>query len=62
MIDAEEYGSFSIWQGGEKVAGGSGPLEMVRREAAHYAAVYRQDGPVKVYVRKLKERKSNADR
>ena len=59
MIDSEEYGSFSIWQGGEKVAGGSGPFEMVRREAAHYAAVYRQDGPVKVYVRKLKPRKSN---
>ena len=60
-MDSEEYGSFSIWQGGEKVAGGSGPLEMVRREAAHYAAMYRQDGPVKVSVRKLKPRKSNAD-
>ena len=59
VIETEEHGSFSIWQDGMKVAGGSGPLEAIRREAAHYAAMYRQDGPVKVIVRKLKPRKTN---
>lgn len=52
-----EWGSFSVIQGGMTVASGSGPHEDIRREAAHYAAVYRQDGPVKVRVRKLKPRK-----
>lgn len=47
-----EWGSFSIRQNGMTVAGGSGPYEAIQREAAHYAAVYRQDGPVKVIVRR----------
>ena len=54
LADTTEWGSFSIIQGGMTVASGSGPLEQIRSEAAHYAAVYRQDGPVRVRVRKLK--------
>jgi hypothetical protein len=47
---APEYGGFSIVQNGMCVASGSGPLEAIRAEAAHYAAMYRQDGPVKMRV------------
>ena len=54
---AKEYGSFSIRQGGITVAGGSGPMESVMRQAAHYAMMYGQDGPVRVTIRKLKPRK-----
>lgn len=56
-----EHGSFSIWQGGVKVAGGSGPWEAMKREAQHYAMIYRQDGPVRVTIRRLKPRKVSAD-
>lgn len=52
-----EWGSFSIRQGGITVAGGSGPYEAIKREAAHYAAVYRQDGEVQVRVRRAPKRK-----
>ena len=54
---AKEYGSFSIRQGGITVAGGSGPMEAVKREAAHYAMIYGLDGPVRVTIRKSKPRK-----
>lgn len=56
-----ECGSFSIWQDGMKVAGGSGPWEAMKREAQHYAAIYRQDGPVRVTIRRLKPRKVSAN-
>lgn len=52
-----EHGGFSVKQGGIVVAGGSGPYEAIKREAAHYAAVYRQDGEVKVRVWKNRQRK-----
>jgi hypothetical protein len=52
-----EYGGFSIRQGGMIVAGGSGPYEAMRREAAHYAMMYRQDGPVKVRVWRNRKRR-----
>lgn len=52
-----EWGSFSIRQGGITVAGGSGPYEDIKREAAHYAAIYRQDGDVQVRVRRSPKRK-----
>lgn len=48
-----ERGSFTVCQGGMTVASGSGPYDDVKHEAAHYAAVYRQDGPVTVTVRRL---------
>ena len=51
-----EWGSFSIRQDGMTVAGGTGPLASIRAEAAHYALVYGQDGPVRVTVRRLKPR------
>lgn len=54
-----ETGGFSVWQDGLKVAGGSGPIEQVRREAAWYCAVYGQDGPVRVSVWKHKRRTTN---
>lgn len=47
-----EWGSFSVRQDGITVAGGSGPYEDIKREAAHYAAIYRQDGNVQVRVRR----------
>ncbi|CAB4161427.1 hypothetical protein UFOVP730_48 [uncultured Caudovirales phage] len=50
-----DYGSFSVWQGGEKVASGWGPYESCKQQAQHYAALYAQDtdrGPVKVRVRR----------
>lgn len=53
---APEYGGFSIIQNGQWVAGGSGPLEAIRAEAAHYAAMYRQDGPVKMRVWKSRRK------
>ncbi len=53
--NVSEEGSFSIYQDGIKVATGIGPYDDIRREAAHYAAVYGKDGPVKVRVRKLRE-------
>ncbi len=49
-------GSFSVYQDGVKVAGGSGPWEAMKREAMHYAAVYAQDGPVRCTLRRLKPR------
>lgn len=55
---ADERGSFSVRQGGVTVASGSGPYEDIKREAAHYAAVYRQDGPVVVTVRRIKPRRA----
>jgi hypothetical protein len=54
------WGSFSVIQGGLTVASGSGPYEAIQREASHYAAVYRQDGPVRVRVRKLKPREASS--
>lgn len=51
-----ETGGFHVKQDGLVVAAGSGPIEDVRREAAHYAAVYRQDGPVTVRVWKHKRK------
>lgn len=53
-----ETGGFHVRQGGQIVASGSGPMEDVRREAAHYAAVYRQDGPVTVRVWQNKRKES----
>ena len=51
-----EYGGFSIKQGGIVVAGGSGPYEAIKAEASHYAAIYRQDGPVTVRVWKNRKK------
>jgi hypothetical protein len=59
--DVEKQGSFSVWQDGMKVAGGFGPLEDIKREAAHYKMVYSEDGPVKVIVRESKPRKNKSD-
>lgn len=40
-----------LTQGGIVVAGGSGPTERaVMEEAAHYAMIYGQDGPVDVMI------------
>ena len=56
----EKLGSFSVWQDGMKVAGGFGPLEAIKREAAHYKMMYSEDGPVKVIVRESKPRKKKS--
>lgn len=40
---------YELWQDGIKVAIADGPLEAARREIEHYAMIYRQDGPVKIY-------------
>ena len=53
----EGLGSFTVRQGGLKVAAGSGPWRDVQREAMHYAAVYGRDGPLTVTLRKLERRK-----
>jgi hypothetical protein len=61
MADApQERGSFTVKQGGMTVASGTGTYEDVKREAAHYAMMYEQDGPVKVTVRRLPARKALA--
>jgi hypothetical protein len=40
---------FEVWQDDMCVASGEGPeLASIKAEAAHYAATYAQDGPVKV--------------
>ena len=50
--------TFTVHQDGMLVSSGSAPDEgQCRREAAHYAWVYEQDGPVKVRVRKPNTRK-----
>lgn len=42
---------FSVMQNDEEVAAGAaGQLDPIMAEAKHYAAQYRQDGPVAVYV------------
>jgi len=42
---------FSVMQDDEEVAAGAaGELAPIMQEARHYAAQYRQDGPVAVYV------------
>ena len=46
-LGESEYG-FDVYESDEWVAGGTGPLESVRAEAAHYAMVYGQDGPTRV--------------
>lgn len=51
-----EWGSFWVRQRGIIVASGDGPYEEVKREAAHYAMIYAQDGPIKLMVRRLKPR------
>jgi hypothetical protein len=49
---AEPRWFFYIYQDGLRVASGSSTDEAdARREAAHYALMYGQDGPVKVVVR-----------
>lgn len=53
-------GGFSVKQGGMVVAGGSGPYLAVKREAAHYAMMYRQDGPVSVRVWKHRRKVATA--
>lgn len=50
------WGSFSVRQKGITVASGDGPFFDVVKEAQHYAGIYRQDGPVRVTVRRLKDR------
>lgn len=40
---------YELWQDGIKVASAEGPIESARREIEHYAMVYRQDGPVRIY-------------
>jgi hypothetical protein len=45
-----KYASYEVWQDGMCVAKTSGPEHDARRDAMHYAMMYGQDGPVKVYV------------
>jgi hypothetical protein len=53
----QEWGTFKVIQRGIEVAGGSGPYEAIKSEAAHYAAMYAQDGAVTVRVRKATRRR-----
>ena len=39
---------YRLIQGGQSVAGVDGPDDDALREIRHYAAVYSQDGPVKI--------------
>jgi len=46
---AEERHRFQLWQDGIMVAAVDSPnRHSAMREIAHYAAVYEQDGPVKI--------------
>lgn len=40
---------YELWQNDEFAAGASGSPEDAARQIMHYAAVYGQDGPVKIY-------------
>lgn len=40
---------YELWQNDEFTAGASGSPEDAARQIMHYAAVYGQDGPVKIY-------------
>ena len=44
--------NYTIKQDGMVVAGGHAPKTEAQREAAHYALVYGQDGPVEITIRK----------
>lgn len=50
-------GWWSIRQNGQRVCGGFGSYDVCKREAAHYATLYEEDGPVKVIVRRAPTRK-----
>lgn len=52
-----QRGWFKVIVSGEEIAGGIGPYEMIKREADHYALMYRDDGKVRVRVARIGERK-----
>jgi hypothetical protein len=52
----EDWGTFKVMQNGIEVACGSGPYEAIKGEALHYAAIYAQDGPVVLRLRKSRRR------
>lgn len=41
--------TYEVWQDGMPVASTEGPDEQALRGARHYALMYGQDGPVKIY-------------
>ena len=55
-----EWGTFKVLVDGMERAGGMGPYEFCKREAAHYALVYSKDGDVKVRLRRLGKKTVNA--
>lgn len=54
-------GWWSIRQNGIRVCGGFGSYASCQREAAHYAAMYAEEGPVKIIVRRNPRRKERAN-
>ncbi len=50
MSEEPLHGGFSVWVSGIKVAGGCGPYEWIKAEAAHYAMQYAREGQIKVRV------------
>jgi hypothetical protein len=56
-----DQGWWSIRQNGIRVCGGFGSYASCQREAAHYAAMYAEEGPVKVIVRRNPRRKERAN-
>lgn len=55
-----EFGTFKVLVNGVQVAGGAGPYEDCKREAAHYAAQYADEGEVQVRVRRNPARRPKA--
>jgi hypothetical protein len=54
-----ERGQFKVTENGLEVASGEGPRAEAEREALHYLASYSEDGgDVRMYMRKVAERKA----
>ena len=53
-----QRGWFKVWCDGVVSAFGSGPYEMVKAEADHYALVYADNHTVKVRVQRIGQRKA----
>ena len=60
LAQEEERGWFKVYQSGNMFAGGVGPYADIKRDAAHYAAMYRKDRSVRVRIGRIGARKQAA--
>jgi hypothetical protein len=51
---SKKQGVFKVWQNGEIVAQGYGPIDKIRLEAERYGLIYSEDGPVRISIKEVK--------